>query len=151
MSFKIFSTAFSDGGWIPPLHSCQGADLSPSLEWSGDPPETKSFALIVEDPDAPNGTWSHWLIYDINPKVHNLPQGVKAGSIGLDGKNDFGKPGYNGPCPPPGGPHRYIFKLYALNVPSLGLPAGVERTELRTALKPHVLAQAQYMGRFEVR
>jgi Raf kinase inhibitor-like YbhB/YbcL family protein len=149
MALKIFSSAFTDGGWIPPLHSCQGADLSPSLEWSGNPAETLSFALIVEDPDAPAGTWCHWVLYDIDAKVHNLPQGSKPGSGGLSGTNDFGKPGYGGPCPPAGGPHRYYFKLYALNVHTLGLPAGVRRAELLQAIKGHILAETQYMGRYQ--
>jgi Raf kinase inhibitor-like YbhB/YbcL family protein len=151
MAFKLFSNAFSDGGWIPELHSCQGADLSPSLEWSGAPPETRSFALIVEDPDAPSGTWCHWLLYDLGAKLQGLAQGYKPGKLGLSGANDFGKPGYGGPCPPKGGPHRYFFKLSALDVHTLGLPAGVKRGELQKAIQGHVLAEAQYMGRFERR
>jgi Raf kinase inhibitor-like YbhB/YbcL family protein len=110
MGFQLFATAFAEGGWIPDLHTCQGADLSPALEWSGEPAGTLSFALIVDDPDAPGGVWNHWLLYDIPEKVHNLSQGYKGGSLGVSGKNDFGKPGYGGPCPPKGhGPHRYFF------------------------------------------
>jgi Raf kinase inhibitor-like YbhB/YbcL family protein len=150
VAFRLFSSAFADAEWIPALNSCDGADLAPSLEWSGEPPETRSFALVVEDPDAPNGTWCHWLLYDIGPKVHNLAQGFRAGSLGLSGTNDFGKPGYGGPCPPKGhGPHRYFFKLYALDVHTLGLPVGVKRAEILQAVKGHTLAEAQYMGRFE--
>jgi Raf kinase inhibitor-like YbhB/YbcL family protein len=149
MSFKLFSTAFTDGGWISALHTCDGADLSPALEWSGDPAGIRSFALVVEDPDAPAGIWCHWLLYDMPAKVHNLPQGWKTGGAGLSGINDFGKLGYNGPCPPRGNPHRYYFRLFALNVHTLGLPAGVKRLELLEALKPHVLAEAEYMGRYE--
>ena len=151
MAFQLFSNAFSEGGWIPELHSCHGADISPSLEWSGEPPETRSFALIVEDPDAPAGTWCHWLLYDIAPKVHNLAQGYKPGSLGTSGTNDFGKAGYGGPCPPKGGPHRYFFKLFALDVHTLGLPQGVKRRVLETAIKGHVLAEAQYMGKFQAK
>jgi len=151
MAFKVFSNAFSEGGWIPELHSCQGADVSPSLEWSGEPAETRSFALIVEDPDAPAGTWCHWLIYDIAFQVHNLAQGYKPGSLGVSGTNDFGKQGYGGPCPPRGKPHRYFFRLHALDVHTLGLSAGVQRLDLVNALKGHVLAEAQYMGRFQRR
>jgi len=151
MGFKIFSSAFSEGGWIPPLHSCQGADLSPSLEWSGDPAETLSFALIVEDPDAPAGVWCHWLLYDISAKIHNLAQGYKPGPLGVSGQNDFGKPGYNGPCPPKGKPHRYYFKLFALNAHTLGLSAGARRAEVLEALKGHILGEAEYMGRFQSR
>ena len=151
MAFRLFSSAFSEGGFIPTLHSCQGADLSPSLEWSGEPAETRSFTLIVEDPDAPAGTWCHWLLYDIPPKVHDLAQGYKPGKLGLSGVNDFGKPGYGGPCPPKGGAHRYIFKLYALGVPTLGLPPGANRVELQQAIQGHSLAQAEYMGRYQRR
>jgi Raf kinase inhibitor-like YbhB/YbcL family protein len=150
MAFQIFSTAFAEGGWIPDLHSCQGADLSPSLEWSGAPGGALSFALVVDDPDAPAGNWTHWLLYDIPAKVHNLAQGYKAGSIGLSGQNDFGKSGYGGPCPPKGqGPHRYFFNIYALNLQSLGLPAGANRTQLDQAIQGHVLAETRYMGRHE--
>ncbi len=152
MALKIFSNAFSEGGWIPALHSCTGADVSPSLEWSGEPADTRSFALVVEDPDAPSGVWTHWVMYDIAPKVHNLAQGYKPGNLGLSGTNDFGKQGYGGPCPPKGhGPHRYFFRLYALNVQTLELPAGAKVAELRKAMKGHVLAEAEYMGRFERR
>jgi Raf kinase inhibitor-like YbhB/YbcL family protein len=150
MTFRLFSNAFTEGGWLPALHTCQGADVSPSLEWNGEPSETRSFALVVEDPDAPAGIWTHWLLYDIPPKLHQLAQGFKSGSIGLSGTNDFGKPGYGGPCPPKGhGPHRYFFRLYALEVHTLGLPSGVKRAELLQALKGHILAEAQTMGRFE--
>jgi Raf kinase inhibitor-like YbhB/YbcL family protein len=152
MAFHLFSNAFAEGGWIPKLHSCEGADLSPSLEWGGAPPETRSFTLIVEDPDAPAGTWCHWILYDIAPKVQALAQGFKPGALGTTGTNDFGKQGYGGPCPPKGhGPHRYFFKLYALDVHTLGLPAGVKRAEVSQAVKGHTLAEAQYMGKYERR
>ena len=150
MAFHLTTNAFADGDWIPALHSCQGADLSPSLEWSGEPPETRSFALIVEDPDAPGGVWCHWVLYDIAAKVHNLAQGYKPGPLGVSGTNDFGKLGYGGPCPPKGhGPHRYFFKLYALDVHTLGLRAGLQRAAVEKAIKGHVLAETQYLGRFE--
>ncbi len=149
MAFRVFSSAFQDGGWLPELHSCQGADLSPSLEWVDPPHETMSFALTVEDPDAPGGIWCHWLLYDLGPKLRGLAQGYKAGTLGSSGTNDFGKLGYGGPCPPPGDAHRYFFKLHALNVHTLGLPKGVHRGELVHALEGHVLSEAQYMGRFQ--
>jgi len=149
MAFKLITNAFADGGWIPELYSCEGADISPSLEWSGEPPETRSFALIVEDPDAPPGIWRHWLLYDIAPKIHNLAQAYKPGSLGVSGTNDFGKQGYGGPCPPKGGPHRYFFKLHALDVHTLGLPTGSRAAELEQAIKGHVLAETQYMGKFQ--
>jgi len=152
MAFQLFTNAFKNGGWIPSLHSCQGADLSPALEWSGGPADARSFALIVDDPDAPGGTWNHCLLYDIPANVHNLPQGYRPGGPGVSGRNDFGKLGYSGPCPPKGhGPHRYFFRLYALDVHTLGLPAGVKRAALDGALKGRVLAETEYMGRFERR
>jgi Raf kinase inhibitor-like YbhB/YbcL family protein len=150
MAFKLFSSAFSDGGRIPSLHSCQGADVSPSLEWSGEPAGTRSFALVVDDPDAPSGTWTHWLLFDIPPTVHTLAQGYAPGSLGVSGTNDFGKLGYGGPCPPKGhGPHRYFFKLHALDVATLGLHAGVNASGLKQALEGHVLAEARCLGRYE--
>jgi len=152
MALEIRSPAFPNGGTIPKLHTCEGADVSPALEWSGEPPETKSFALIVDDPDAPVGTWNLWLLSDIPASVPALAQGLKPGSVGLSGTNDFGRPGYGGPCPPKGhGPHRYYFRLYALDVPSLGLGPGVKRAQLDRALRGHILAQAEYMGRYERR
>lgn len=150
MAFQLFSHTFTDGGWIPDLNTCQGADVSPPLEWSGEPPETRSFALILDDPDAPGGTWDHWLLYDIAPKTHNLAQGYKVGGLGVSGRNSWGKEGYGGPCPPKGhGPHRYFFRLYALNVDTVGLPSGARRNELEAVMKGHLLADTHYMGRYE--
>jgi Raf kinase inhibitor-like YbhB/YbcL family protein len=150
MPFQIFSSAFHDGGWIPELYSCEGADISPSLEWGSAPAETRSLTLIVEDPDAPSGVWTHWLLYDVGPKIQGLPQSFRPGALAVSGTNDFGNPGYGGPCPPKGhGPHRYFFRLSALDVATVGLPAGARRAELLEAMKGHVLAEAQYMGRFE--
>jgi Raf kinase inhibitor-like YbhB/YbcL family protein len=150
VAFKLTVGAFSEGSVIPKLHTCEGADLSPALEWSGEPRETQSFTLIADDPDAPVGTWNHWLLYDLPASVHSLAQGFKPGQAGLSGTNDFGKPGYGGPCPPKGhGPHRYFFKLYAVGVSALGLKAGAKRAELDRALRGRVLAEAQYMGRYE--
>jgi len=141
---------FSEGGVIPKSQTCEGGDVSPALEWSDAPPNTASFALIMDDPDAPGGTWNHWLLYDIPGPVNSLAQGYKPGRLGVSGTNDFGRLGYGGPCPPKGhGPHRYFFKLYAVGVASMGLKAGAKRTELDRALRGHVLAEAQYMGRYE--
>jgi Raf kinase inhibitor-like YbhB/YbcL family protein len=152
MAFQLFSTAFANSGWIPELHTCQGADLSPALEWNGEPAGTRSFALIVDDPDAPAGIWNHWLLWDIPSTTHNLAQGFKAGSVGLSGRNDFGRTGYGGPCPPKGhGPHRYFFKMYSLGLDSLGLQEGKKRADLDRAISGHVLAEAQFLGRFERR
>lgn len=150
MAFQIMSAAFAEGGTIPRLHTCDGADLSPALEWSGEPEGARSFVLICDDPDAPAGTWNHWLLYDVPASVKSLPQGSKPGQVGVSGTNDFGKPGYGGPCPPRGhGPHRYFFKLHAVDVPSLGLRPSARRAELDRAMRGHVLAQAQCMGRYE--
>jgi Raf kinase inhibitor-like YbhB/YbcL family protein len=152
MAFKLMSSAFPEGGTIPNLHTCEGADVSPSLEWSGAPANTKSFALIVDDPDAPAGTWNHWLLWDIPASRNSLPQGFKTGQTGESGTNDFGKLGYGGPCPPKGhGPHRYFFKLYALDTETLDLRAGAKRADLDRALRNHTLAEAQCMGRYERR
>jgi Raf kinase inhibitor-like YbhB/YbcL family protein len=150
MAFKILSGAFPEGTAIPKLHTCEGADLSPALEWSGEPPHTKSFVLIMDDPDAPAGTWNHWLLWNIPRTVHELPPGFKPGQVGESGTNDFGKLGYGGPCPPKGhGPHRYYFRLLAIDTETLGLRAGAKRIDLDYALDNHVLDQALYMGRYE--
>ncbi len=151
MPFQLFSNSFAEGGWIPELHSCKGADLSPSLEWSGEPGDTRSFALMVEDPDAPSGTFCHWLVYDIPPHLHNLAQGLKPATVGVSGANDFGRLGYGGPCPPKGAAHRYYFRLYALDKESLGLRTGAGRREVLQSMKGHTLAETQCMGRFQRR
>lgn len=150
MAFKLITPAFKEGDTIPKLHTCEGADLSPALEWEGEPEGTKSFALIMDDPDAPAGVWNHWLLFDIPASVHTLAQGYKPGSVGQSGANDFGRPGYGGPCPPRGhGPHRYFFKMFAVDVPTLGLSSGARRPALDRALQGHVLAEAKCLGRYE--
>ena len=152
MAFKLTLSAFAEGAIIPKLHTCEGADISPSLEWTGEPANARSLALIADDPDAPGGTWTHWLLYDLSPSVEALAQGYKPGKLGLSGANDFGRAGYGGPCPPKGGgPHRYFFRLYALDVATLALPAGAKRRDVDKAMRGHVLAQAEYMGRYERR
>ncbi len=152
MHLKLLVSAFAEGGTIPKLHTGEGADVSPALEWTGALPETQSFALIVDDPDAPVGTWTHWLIWDLPPATRGLAQSHKPGPSEVEGMNDFGRRGYGGPMPPKGhGPHRYFFKLFALDVASLGLPADSRRAAVDHALQSHVLAAAQYMGRFERR
>jgi Raf kinase inhibitor-like YbhB/YbcL family protein len=150
MALRLIVAAFPEGATIPALHTCDAADLSPALEWSGAPAETKSFALIVDDPDAPGGVWNHWLLCNIPAQVHTIAQGFKPVQLGESALNDFGKPGYNGPCPPKGhGPHRYYFKLFALDVPKLDLKKSAKRQDLDRALKGHILTEAQYMGRYE--
>jgi hypothetical protein len=152
MAFKLTIGAFPEADFVPRLHTCEGADISPSLEWSGEPNRTESFALILDDPDAPGGTWNHWLLWDLPASIDNLAQGYKAGKLGVSGTNDFGKPGYGGPCPPKGGgAHRYFFHIYALDVSSLGVAAGAKRAAMDKALRGHILAEAQYMGRYERR
>ena len=150
MSFTIKTTAFPIGGNIPKKYTCGGLDLSPELTWTGAPAGTRSLALIADDPDAPVGTWTHWIIWNIPPDAA-LPEATaktEALSDGArQGKNDFKRIGYGGPCPPPGKPHRYFFKLYALNS-KLDLKAGATRNELEGAMKGHVLAQAELMGKY---
>ena len=150
MVFTLKVEGFADGESIPARFTCDGDNASPALSWSGDPPETQSFVLIVDDPDAPAGTWNHWLLWDVPAHVHSIAEDFRPGAVGCSGKNDFGKPGYGGPCPPRGhGAHRYYFTIHAVDRPALGLPPGAKRQELDRALKNHVLARAQYMGRYE--
>ncbi len=151
MSFVLETKAFAKGGDIPPKYTCSGEDVSPALSWTGAPQGTKSFALIVEDPDAPSGAFTHWVIYDLPANAHQLPENVaKTDDVsggGRQGRNDFRRPGYGGPCPPPGKPHRYFFRLYALNS-ALNLPAGASKREVESAMRGRVLAQAELMGKF---
>jgi Raf kinase inhibitor-like YbhB/YbcL family protein len=151
MQFTLTTSAFANGSTIPKQFTCSGADISPALTWSGAPDGTKSFALIVDDPDAPVGTWTHWVAWNLPASVHSLPENtVKAEQLHdgtLQGRNDFRKIGYGGPCPPPGKPHRYFFKLYALDA-KLTLKAGATKAELEQAMNGHILAQAEVMGKF---
>ena len=148
MTFALTITAFAAGGLIPAKFTCEGANISPELRWSEAPINTKSFALIVDDPDAPVGTFTHWVLFDVPADRASLAEGASA--IGVAGKNDFGRAGYGGPCPPRGhGPHRYYFTLYALDIASVKLKAGAGRREIETALRGHILAQAAYLGRYE--
>ncbi len=150
MTFKLTVDGFREGSAIPQKHTCDGENLSPRLAWEEAPQATKSFALIVDDPDAPAGTWTHWILWDLPPETSEVAAGYKPGDAGVTGTNDFGKPGYGGPCPPRGhGAHRYFFKLFALDTPSLDLSEQTRRGELDRALKDQVLAEARYMGRYE--
>ena len=147
--FTLKTTAFSEGGAIPRKHTCDGADLSPALAWSGIPAGTQSLVLIVDDPDAPAGTWTHWIAWNIPPTAalsEGVPKVERLGDGTLQGQNDFRRIGYGGPCPPPGKAHRYFFKLYALNA-KLDLTPGSTREELERALKGHVLGEAKMMGK----
>jgi Raf kinase inhibitor-like YbhB/YbcL family protein len=152
MSFALKTEAFSDGGAIPSRYTCDGMNLSPHLSWSGAPAGTMSFALIVDDPDAPGGTFVHWVFFDIPAKLEALPEGPTAAKLGVAGINDFGKSAYGGPCPPKGrGSHRYFFKLSALDIPTLGLTAGATLIQVNQKMSGHVLGTATIMGRYERR
>lgn len=152
MALSLTSSSFEHDKGIPTKHTCEGADVSPSLAWSGAPEGTKSFALIVDDPDAPDPrapkmTWVHWVVYNIPPNVGSLSEGTKALPAGtLEGRNDWKTAGYRGPCPPVGR-HRYFHKLYALDVllPDLGKP---DKAALERAMKGHVLAEATLIGKY---
>jgi Raf kinase inhibitor-like YbhB/YbcL family protein len=150
MGLTLTSAAFQDGGAIPSAYTCDGRDLSPPLAWSDPPADTKSFALISDDPDAPMGTWVHWVAYHLAPSMRQLSEGVPRDQELPDGTRqgmtDFGRIGYGGPCPP-SGTHRYFFKLYALDT-MLALPPGATKSQLEEAMNGHVLAQAQLMGTY---
>jgi len=147
---KLESSAFGPEGTIPIKYSCDGEDVSPPLSWQGAPEGTQSLALICDDPDAPGMTFVHWLIYNIPAEGQQLPENVpnreRLESGALQGENNFGKVGYGGPCPP-GGTHRYFFRLYALDG-MLDLGAGISRDRLDRAMEGHILAQAELMGRY---
>ncbi len=151
MALILTSTAFAEGVTIPVGHTCDGPDLSPQLQWSKAPAGTKSFTLICDDPDAPAGTWVHWVLFNLPAGTQTLPQGVPTSaeltSGGRQGKNDFGRLGFGGPCPPRGPAHRYFFKLYALDT-DLSLPAGATKKQVEEAMKGHILAQGQLMGKY---
>jgi Raf kinase inhibitor-like YbhB/YbcL family protein len=150
MAFVITSTAFKHEGMIPQQYTCDGADISPQLAWSGGPQGVQSFALICDDPDAPVGDWVHWILYNIPPDVHELKEKIANDPMLANGAkhgfNDFRRFGYGGPCPP-GGTHRYFFKLYALDS-TLTLPAKATKQDVLTAMKGHILAQAELMGKY---
>jgi Raf kinase inhibitor-like YbhB/YbcL family protein len=154
MAFDLQSPAFAPGGEIPATYTCDVRDRSPALRWTAPPTNTKGFALIVDDPDAPVSTWVHWVLYAIAATTRELPEGVRAeGSvpgIGTQGVNDFGKVGYGGPCPPRGPAHRYFFRLYALDA-ALSLPPRATKADLLKAIEGHVLGQAGLMGRYQRR
>jgi Raf kinase inhibitor-like YbhB/YbcL family protein len=142
---KITSSAFQEGGSIPSKFTCDGSDTSPVLNFSGAPPATRSLALIVDDPDAPSGLFTHWIAWNIDPKTSTIGEGSSpAGAV--EGTNDFGKSSYGGPCPPSGA-HRYYFKIFALDR-VLDLKGGTKRKELDAAMRGHVVGQGELMGRY---
>ena len=146
MALTLSSDAFKNGGDIPSRFTCDGAGTAPALSWSGAPEGTKSFVLIVDDPDAPSGTFVHWVVVDLPASTTSLAEGGTLPAGARTGKNDFGKVGYGGPCPP-SGTHRYFFKLYALDT-ALGLNPGATKADLLAAMQGHVLAEGQLMGRY---
>jgi Raf kinase inhibitor-like YbhB/YbcL family protein len=144
MAFTVTSPAFADGQPVPTEFTCDGNDAPPPIVVADPPKDAKSFAVIMDDPDAPNGIFTHWLAYDI-PVDGNALRATAARTL----KNSFGRTGYGGPCPPPGhGSHRYYFTVYALDVPALDLPGGT-RDDLEAAIEGHTLAKAAFMGRYE--
>jgi Raf kinase inhibitor-like YbhB/YbcL family protein len=151
MAITITSSSFNEGGMIPKKHTCDAEDISPDLKWSGVPKEVKSLALICDDPDAPVGTWVHWVLFNIPADVTTLHAGVPPDAVlkngARHGKNDFRKLGYGGPCPP-GGTHRYFFKIYAIDT-LLSLESGSTKTQLLAAMKDHILAEGQLMGKYK--
>jgi Raf kinase inhibitor-like YbhB/YbcL family protein len=148
MDIQLISGAFEDGKPIPAQYTCQGKNVSPPLAWSSAPAGAKSFALILDDPDAPRGTWVHWVLYNLPADTIGLPEGIKVDSRlpgnALQGRNDYKRNDYGGPCPP-SGTHRYYFKLYALDT-LLNLKAGATKDEVLRAMEGHVLARGQLMG-----
>jgi Raf kinase inhibitor-like YbhB/YbcL family protein len=151
MAFELKSSAFDPDGRIPKPYTCDGTDQSPPLSWSGAAQRTVSFALICEDPDAPVGNWVHWVLWNLPVSSKGLPAAIPPDPQGPDsssqGTNDFRRPGYGGPCPPPGPAHRYFFNLYALDR-LLDLKQGATKADLEHAMKGHVLARAQLIGRY---
>jgi len=145
--FELASDDFQDGQAIPAVHSCDGTDQSPALSWDEPPPGTKSLALIMDDPDAPNGTFTHWGAYDIPPATRSIGRGQ---AVGKQAVNSFGKSGYGGPCPPRGhGPHHYRFKLYALDVAGLTVPADAKVEQVEQEAQRHQVGLAQLTGTYE--
>lgn len=162
LTITLTSTAFQDGGMIPQTFTCDGSDRSPPLEWRGVPEKARSLVLICDDPDAPMGTWSHWVVFNLAPTVKSLKVGVPPDELiardapktdddrmpkARQGTNDFGKLGYGGPCPP-SGTHRYFFRLYALDI-DLELGSSAKRGEVLEAIKGHILAEGRLMGKYK--
>lgn len=150
-NISISAEAFKDGGNIPAVYTCDGRNISPALTWSGIPAGTKSIALIVDDPDASRGTFVHWVLFNIPPDARGLPEAVPENQTLKDGSRQgntsYGEAGYGGPCPPPGKPHRYYFKVYALDT-KLDLPAGATKADVEKAMDGHILAKGELIGKY---
>ncbi|MHC4264873.1 MAG: YbhB/YbcL family Raf kinase inhibitor-like protein [Planctomycetota bacterium] len=151
MEIKVISSAFEEGGMMPSKYTCDGQDISPPLQWDGVPDGTKSIALISDDPDAPMGTWIHWVLYNLPADTRQLEEDITSDEVlpngAKQGTTDFGGIGYGGPCPP-SGTHRYFFKVYALDTQVEPAP-GATKEQLLTAMEGHILAQGQLMGKYK--
>jgi Raf kinase inhibitor-like YbhB/YbcL family protein len=146
---QVTSSAFKDGDKVPKEHTGDGEDASPPLQWGGAPDGVKSFALICDDPDAPRGMWVHWVLFNLPAEVKELKEGAAdLPKEAVSGTNDFGKAAYGGPAPPKGKPHRYYFKVYALDT-TLTLPKGATKADVEKAMKGHVKAWGQLMGTYQ--
>ena len=152
MAFALKSTAYAHGADIPRKYACEGPNVSPDLRWDAPPAGTQSLAVIMDDPDAPARTWVHWVLFDLPASTRELPEGLSRAAELKDGSkqglNDFGRTGYEGPCPPHGPAHRYSLRLYALDT-KLNLKAGSTKVELEKAMRGHVLAQVELMARYK--
>lgn len=145
MKMKIESSAIKPGQPIPKKYTCEGENVSPPLSFRDIPKETKSLALIVDDPDAPHGTFDHWIVWNLTPQTTSLAEGAK---VPMEGKNSYQETHYHGPCPPPGKPHRYFFKLYALDT-VLDLPAGSSKADVENAMRGHILEKTVFHGTYQ--
>lgn len=145
---QLTSTAFRNMQPIPGDNTCDGKNISPPLAWTGAPAGVQSFALIVDDPDAPNGVWTHWVVFDLPQDTSELPEDAAISGNARQGLNDFKRASYGGPCPPSGKAHRYVFKLYALDT-TLGLKTGASKKEVEAAMAKHILAQGQLVGTYQ--
>jgi len=151
MEIKVTSPVFDEGGMIPSKYTCDGEDISPPIEWDGIPDGTQSIALISDDPDAPMGTWVHWVLYNLPADARRLDEDIPASEVlangAKQGTTDFGRVGYGGPCPP-SGTHRYFFKVYALNA-QIELIKAATKEQLLNAMEGHILAEGQLMGKYK--
>jgi Raf kinase inhibitor-like YbhB/YbcL family protein len=147
MAFTLSSPAFAAGGDIPRLFTCDGQNIPPHLVWTGAPEGTRSFVLIADDPDAPDGTFTHWIVFDIPGDRTDLPSGARSDAIGLVGRNSRGELGYTGPCPP-SGTHHFYFRLSAIDVATLNLAAGASRADVEDAIAAHTIGACELMGRY---
>jgi Raf kinase inhibitor-like YbhB/YbcL family protein len=151
-NISISAEGFKDGTTIPDVYTCKGKDISPSLSWKEIPAGTKSIALIMDDPDAPGGTFVHWVLYNVPAGTQKMPEGMPYDKTlpdgSMQGMTDFGRTGYGGPCPPPGKPHRYFFKIFALDS-MINLPPGASKKQLENVMAGHILAKGEIIGMYK--